>query len=290
MQEIVGSHGVKQWLIGRQWGEIPLAFTFDEALALYLGQKSLQPLAGTMIAEAAGRAFQKIRASFGPRVVRYLDKMRGLFRETAFGVTDYGPHAEILDRLMVAIEERRVVFIAYRSQRATEPVTYDIHPYRITRHQGSLYLIGHKVDDGQLRTWRVDRIQGSTLDTVSFTVPPDLDLDERFGGSLGIYEGTDQVTVKIRFLPPAARFVSEKRWHASQRLTTQRDGSLLAEFQLSSTAEVKPWVLGFGKSAEVLEPAELRHELEEELHDMLRIYRPDTERTTSPVPAPSGRG
>ena len=99
LHEIVGSHGVKHWRIGPPGGEIPLGFTFDEALAMYLGWQSLQPLGGTLIAEAAERAFRKLRASFGPRVVRYLDKMRGLLYDTQFGVTDYGPHAEILDQL-----------------------------------------------------------------------------------------------------------------------------------------------------------------------------------------------
>jgi len=272
LQEIVGSRGVKKWMIARQWGEIPLGFTFDEALALYLGEKSLQPLAGTMIVEAAQRAFEKIRASFGPRAVRYLEKMRGLFRETAFGVTDYEAHAQILDRLMVAIEERRVVFIAYRSQRATEPVTYDVHPYRFVRHQGSLYLVGYKPLDDAIRTWRVDRIESAEVERMPFTVPEGLDLDARFAGSLGIYEGHDDVAVKIRFRPPAARFVQEKKWHASQRLTPQADGSLLAELHLSSTAELKPWLLSFGPAAEVLEPASLRDEIVAELQRTLAAY------------------
>jgi len=121
LQEIVGSHGVKHWRIGSPGGEIPLGFTFDEALAMYLGWQSLQPLGGTWIAEAAERAFQKLRASFGPRVIRYLEKMRGLLHDTEFGVTDYGPHAEILDQLMIAIEEHRVVFQEMAHQPAIDP-------------------------------------------------------------------------------------------------------------------------------------------------------------------------
>lgn len=272
LQEIVGSHGAKQWRIGPENGEIPLGFTFDEALALYLGRQSLQPLAGTLIAEAAERAFGKLRVAFGPRVVRYLEKMRGMFVETAFGVTDYGPHAEILDRLMIAIEERRVVFIAYRSLRATEPVTYDVHPYRLLRHQGTLYLIGYKPLDDAVRTWRVDRIEQADVERMPFTVPADLDLDARLAGSLGIYEGHDDVAVTIRFRPPAARFVQEKKWHSSQRLSPQRDGSLIAELRLSSTAELKPWLLGFGPAAEVLAPPALRAEIAADLERTLAAY------------------
>jgi len=283
LHEIVGSRGMKLWRIGPHGGQIPLGFTFDEALAMYLGQKSLlRSLAGTMIAEAAERAFGKLRAAFGPKVVRYLERMHGLFVETAFGVTDYGPHAEILDRLMIAIEEHRVVFIAYRSQRATEPVTYDVHPYRLLRHQGSLYLVGYKPLDSAVRTWRVDRIEQADVERMPFSVPTDLELDAHFVGSLGIYEGHDDVAVTLRFRPPAARFVQEKKWHSSQRLHPQRDGSLIAELRLSSTAELKPWILGFGPAAEVLQPPSLREEIAADLQQMLTAYAAATHQPPAP--------
>jgi hypothetical protein len=66
--------------------------------------------------------------------------------------------------------------------------------------------------------------------------------------------------VVVKFLPPAARFVQESRWHASQVLTQERDGSLLARFTLSTTVEIKSWVLGFGANAVVIEPEELRRD------------------------------
>jgi len=55
-------------------------------------------------------------------------------------------------------------------------------------------------------------------------------------------------------------------------LTPQRDGSLLAELRLSSTAELKPWILSFGPAAEVLEPPSLREEIAAELEQMLTAY------------------
>jgi predicted DNA-binding transcriptional regulator YafY len=182
---------------------------------------------------------------------------------------------------LIAIEEHRVVFIAYRSQRATEPVTYDVHPYRLMRHQGSLYLVGYKPLDGAVRTWRVDRIERVDVERMPFTVPADQDLDARFAGSLGIYEGHEDIAVTVRFRPPAARFVQEKKWHTSQRLTPQRDGSLLAELRLSSTAELKPWILSFGPAAEVLEPPSLREEIAAELQQMLTAYEHKTTQTAA---------
>lgn len=272
IEEATGDYGRKSYRLDSGWGKPDLAFTFDEALALYLGRKFLQPLNGTLIWEAAERAFKKIKASLGNKVLRYLDRVGGAFHETTFGVSDYSKHADILDALLIGIEDRKVVWITYQSQRATEPVTYDIHPYRLTRHQGSLYLAGLKAQEEQLRTWRVDRIEVAEVDQVPFTLPRDLDLDSHFARSFGIYDGDEDFAVQVWISKDRARYVGEKTWHPSQRVTPHRDGSLTVRFRLSSAVEIKSWILSFGADAEVLEPGWLRHELADELTNMAQKY------------------
>jgi proteasome accessory factor B len=71
--------------------------------------------------------------------------------------------------------------------------------------------------------------------------------------------------------------VTEARWHPSQKLTAQRDGSLLAEFMLNSTEEIKSWVLSFGVHAVVLEPSTLRDEMRAEIQSMLGLYETSKE-------------
>jgi predicted DNA-binding transcriptional regulator YafY len=60
--------------------------------------------------------------------------------------------------------------------------------------------------------------------------------------------------------------------HHSQTLSHQRDGSLLARFPLSSTVEIKSWVLGFGANAIVLEPEVLRIEIARDLEHLLSAH------------------
>ncbi len=65
----VGDHGQKRWRIVSGNGPAQLAFNLDEALALYLGRRLLDPLAGTFLWQAAQQAFQKVRACLGPAAV-----------------------------------------------------------------------------------------------------------------------------------------------------------------------------------------------------------------------------
>lgn len=273
IQEQAEEFGRKLWRLDRSWQRAELTFTFDEALALYLGRQYLEPLAGTLIWEAAQRAFKKIRASLGERALKYLDRIGPSMSATEFGIADYSRRADVIDNLLIGIEDRKVVFITYRSQRSTEPVTYDIHPYRITRHRGSLYVHGHKPDDNDFRTWKVDRIESAEVDTVGFTMPPSADIDKELAGALGIYHGRNGIVAEVWFSNSVARYVQESRWHPSQRLTQQADGSLLVEFELSATEELKSWVLSFGANAEIVRPQSLRVEVANELTATLNRYR-----------------
>ena len=88
--------------------------------------------------------------------------------------------------------------------------------------------------------------------------------------------------VKVRFSSVVAWYVQEARWHESQKLTAQNDGSIVAEFELDHTEEIKRWILSFGRHAVVLEPEELQAEMLEELDALRELYRPR--------PAPPAKG
>ena len=69
--------------------------------------------------------------------------------------------------------------------------------------------------------------------------------------------------------------MKESQWHASQRLTDQQDGSVVATFQLDNTEEIKRWILSFGKHAVVLQPEDVRSEVMAELQELVTAYDRD---------------
>jgi len=233
--ETVGVRGRKCWRIAADRQPSP-QFTFDELASLYLGRRLLEPLAGTLIWDAAQRAFRKIRSGLGEDALRYLEKLALIFHSTSIGASDYSTRSDIIDRLLMAIEDRKIAFITYRSARSTEPVTYDVYPYGLIYHRGSLYLIAFAPHHDAIRHYRLDRIDVVKLQSLQFTKPAEFDLQTHLQQSFGVFtRNGSPVGIKIRFSPAVARYVEEKRWHLSQKLTKQPDGSLLAEFSLSAT-------------------------------------------------------
>ncbi len=282
LDEAVGEHGRKAWRLAAAGGRPPLAFSFDELLALYLGRRLLDPLSGTFVGAATEKAFRKIRAAVGPAALQYLEKMADRLHLTAVGAGDYTAKADILDQLQRGIEDSKSTIIEYHSQRSTEPVTYEIFPYALVQHRGSLYVVAFSREHDEVRQFKLDRVERAEVTEFPFHRPEHFDVAQYFAGSFGVYHGDGDVRVRVRFLPGVARYVQESKWHTSQRLSRQKDGSLIAEFRLSTTEEIKHWLMSFGRQAIVLSPESLASEIVAELRELLAAYE-------SNRPSPSGR-
>jgi predicted DNA-binding transcriptional regulator YafY len=65
-------------------------------------------------------------------------------------------------------------------------------------------------------------------------------------------------TVKVRISPGWARWVGEKIWHESQKVTKLPDGGLEITFRVAGLDEIKRWILSLGPECQVLEPEKLK--------------------------------
>ncbi len=282
----VSSHGRKLWKMTDTTGIPALTFTLEEAAALYWGSQFLEGLAGTYFWQGSRTALKKIRTALGAPALKHLQKLATAIHLTHARVVDYESRAKLIDDLMVAIEERRLTVITYQSLRATEPVTLlDIHPYALVHHKQALYVIAWSKDHESIRTFKVDRITHVELHKWIFNRPEDFDPAAHLEHSFGIFSSDKAPeTVKVRFAPGVSRILEEKKFHPSQKLTTQWDGSIFAEYQLGPLEEFTSWLLSFGPQVEVLEPEHLRTRVIDSLKQTLHHYeKPDLPPTSSPL-------
>ena len=268
-----GAHGRKVWRVTHLEDCPPLQFTFDEAVALYLAHLFLEPMAGTELWQAAHRALQKIRATLTEDALGHLEKLLSVYHFTTSGLSNYARKAEIINTLSLAIEDCRMIRLTYESQQSAAPTPREVHPYKLVRYKGSLYLFAWALQHKEVRSYKVDRIEAAAMSSSTFQRPADFQISSDLTGLFGMFSGEEDVTVVVKFLPPAARYVLDAVRHPSEVVTKQRDGSLLARYQVSSTVEIRSWVLGFGANAVILEPESLRQSVADELEQLLAAYR-----------------
>lgn len=265
----------------------PLRLTYDEALAIFLGKASMSAFAQTGLEQAATNAFQKLRLTLGETESKYVDKLMSRIHFTKVESICPKDHS-VVDDLLVAIEDSRAIFIEYLSASSTEPLTYDIYPYGMAEHRGSLYIVGFSCHHSEIRTWKVERVHSTELTLFPFQRPADFDIAQYFEGAFAIIGGSSKQLVRARFDTSAVRYVCEKRFHPSQQNEMQSDGSVIVQFSLSSLIEIRSWLLSFGSHAEVLEPLELRTALREEAEKLAQIYNEKHTNTSKPSESRKG--
>ncbi|MFO0872109.1 MAG: WYL domain-containing protein [Pirellulales bacterium] len=280
LTERTGEYGRKTWRLEVE-SLASLSFTLDEALAFYLGRRFLDPLAGTAPGDAAQRGFAKLRDCLGPAALRYVDRLAGSVLMRLPGASDYRAQSHLLDTLLHAMADRRAALITYRSSRATEPVEYEVHPYAIVTHKGAIYLLAFSRDHGEVRTFKMNRMETAEATMFPFERPQGFEAHAYLRGAFGIYSGQGDERIRLRFSAIVARYVQEGRWHESQQLAPQPDGSLLADFRLSSVDEILRWIQSFGPHCTVLSPPHLQARHRAEAQALVDAYAASTNRSSS---------
>ncbi len=147
---------------------------------------------------------------------------------------------------------------------------YLLEPSGIGR---TIYAIGHSDPPGELRTYKFERIESATLTKEQFTSPEDFDgptlLKHAWGVMYGSGDEEDLITVRLRFSHYVKPRVKETLWHPSQDIVDTPEGCELL-LRISETLEVENWIRGWGSDCEVLEPAELRENI---IDDVRRSHR-----------------
>jgi len=149
----------------------PLMLTDEEALAVLLGLVvGRRSGIATATAEAGDTAAGKIRRVLPVDTARRLDALLETLDWTTPPAQVTGADAGTLLLLATAARDRRPVVIDYRSRdgRHSERT---IHPYGIVAHHGRWYVTGHDGTSGQVRTFRLDRIERPALRPGGFETP-----------------------------------------------------------------------------------------------------------------------
>ena len=146
-----------------------------------------------------------------------------------------------------------------------------VDPYKVMFFDSTFYLIGHCHLRKEVRMFVLDRIKMMNITDETFEVPSDFDLETYMQSPFKVIHDKP-VKVKIRFDKKAAGYIKEKIWHHTQKIEAQKDGSINFEAEVAGTDEVRHWVMSWGKSAEVIQPKSLRHEIAQELSDCLGKY------------------
>jgi predicted DNA-binding transcriptional regulator YafY len=250
---------------------MPVPFNMPELMALYFGRDALKVLKGTVFYDSLEDLFQKIKATLPPESKKYLKNVEQSLKVGSKPYKPYRKYKKIIEQIEKAVIDNRVIDIVYYTMSRKKETRRKVAPYKLWFFDGTFYMIGHCKWIKQIRIFAVDRIKMLAITDELFEVPNDFDIDEFLGSGLGAFHGEPE-KVRVLFSADIAEYIKERIWHESQKLHDNPDGSVLFEADIACTKEFKAWILQWGAKAIVLEPEQLRNEIQAETVEMLAVY------------------
>ena len=143
-----------------------IRFESDEAAVLGLAAQVWQQ---ATLAKATGRALAKLK---GQGVEIDPSRLEVMAPSIAADEPAFEP-------LWDAVGKRRQVTFPYQRATETDPSTRRLQPWGLVRSSGRWYVVGHDVDRGEERVFRLSRIVGpvkATGKSAAYVVPPGTDV------------------------------------------------------------------------------------------------------------------
>jgi CRISPR-associated endonuclease/helicase Cas3 len=250
------------------------AFSLHEIAALHMATRLLathmdkhNPHAASALRKL-GIALARLDRNVSTHLLRSADLMdeASAYRDPVY--------LKVLETLTVGWSAGCLVKIEYQKDDGRMSV-YSFGPYFIEPYAPghSAYVIGRREPSAAVRTLKIERIRSAQLTQERYTIPEGFDICSLLQDAWGIwYSDVAPVEVVLRFHPRVARRVCENRWHRSQTIEEQPDGSVVWRATIAQPQEMTPWVRGWGADVEVLAPEGLREVLREETMRLKELY------------------
>lgn len=271
--------GALRWRIDP--GAVPrkIELRRTQAYALLAARRVFEPMRGSTLFEEIDLATKRLvsiarRPGRGPNAGVADARLEDRFLYLPHAPKDYSQKTEELDDLFQAVADLRPLRCRYR--RGSEPTEehITIHPYAMVLYREAIYCVGLHVPREEIRTFLLDRMRDTEVSvTERFELPSDFLIDDYFQGQFGIWRGHQSIHVVVDFDPKVAEYVRARKIHSSQKTSTLPDGGTRLSMVVSDLTEVVPWILGFGKTARVVEPPELVVSIQNELEQALAAYQ-----------------
>ena len=259
----------------------------DEAQALFLSGLP-GPAAELGLGTVVAAARLKVLAALPPELRARASRLTQRFHLDApgwFRPAEPVPH---LETLAAAVWEERRVTAAYR--RPDRIVDRSLDPLGIVLKAGIWYLVA--TTDGQVRSYRVSRVEGVTVTEERFQRPPHFDLVAFWDEAIAAYqESLPQIEAILRVRSSAidwlATSIGDPAWATATRQPDPAGEDWVRVMLRVETIEsALADLLRLGPRVEVLEPQTLRQAVIDEARAVLSAYgtgsgSPDPSRPTA---------
>lgn len=261
----------KEWRVDPTSFREPIEPGVLEVIALTLGRGLLGFLGGTELQGEMEGLFQKLRAASRANV-NHLKDLDRKFWFMPDAPRDYSGTDDQLNDICTCLLNGKKAEIWYRSRdRGTSH--HLITPLTLVVRRECLYVLSREEDDS-IRLFDLTRIMSIRRSKETFELEPGFKPADHFKKAFGVFiQGPDDPKhVKIWFRKAVARSIVNRSWHHSERWEDGGEEGDILHMDVRTCPELVRWILGFGPTAKVIEPPDLKERVRKTLEDARALY------------------
>jgi predicted DNA-binding transcriptional regulator YafY len=260
------------WVLDEGFRTGPVGLKEAEIRALFLARppRLMEDLG---LNDAAEAGLVKLLGALPRQSQQSADDIRQRIHLDAVGWRRSEEATPCLAELQTAVWTDRKVRLIYRREGAN-PSERVVDPLGLVASGPVWYLVA--AVDGDLRTYRVSRIEDATILGETTDRPPSFDLAEywqasksRFVANLPVYEATLRLDPEV--LPSLQRFGRPRP--VIREDGPDAEGRVVVTIRFDVFEEARETILGWGPQVEVIAPAEFRAWMIETTQSLVDLYR-----------------
>lgn len=248
--------------------------TAQELLELSKAASSLKAAGAEPRARVLEGLERKVRSAMRSAALRKIvPDLEALVRAETIAV-QAGPRPyedeTLIANLRLALMAMKAIRFCYLGG-STPGAIRTVAPYGVMFGRAN-YLVAAEMGTSEPRNWRLDRIKDLQIMDTPASAPEAFSLKDYASRSFGIYQDERQEVV-LRVTRAGASDAMGWRFHPTQTLEPQPDGSVLVRFTASGMLELAWHLFTWGDKVEVLEPHSLRQTMLRELQAALSWHQ-----------------
>ncbi len=251
----------------------PVDLKLEEAMSLLLLVHKASEQLQLPFKNSALLAALKIENNLPAKIRQHCNTALRSISTRAAAQAPIGELDKTFAQLQKTIEKKQKVSIRYHSLFDGRDIELELCPYHMLYNQRAWYVVGLSGMHKSVRTFKLNRIKELKTLSQHFVDDGNFDLSEYLGRAWSMIPEGRIYNVKLRFLPKVAENVAEVRWHSTQKVTRNGDGSVTVEFRVDGLGEITWWILGYGDQVQVLRPKRLRQKIIETAKNVAKLNR-----------------
>ena len=253
----------------------PPNLSYKEAVILLLLVKKAKSQIHIPCEKTAMIAALKIENSLSPPVRKYCRQvLQNISVGSLFNVESNG-FGDMFFFILAALNNKVVISFSYCLNNGLKS-DVTLNPYHLHYCNNKWYLIGKSHYHKKVMHFPLTSIKELELIEEVYEDKKTVDINKYIGNAWQIESDGRLYKIKLRLSSEIAREAESIKWHKTQSVVKQDDGSVILEFRVNGLEEIASWILSHGENVTVLSPKVLREKIISKADNIMELYSQGT--------------